>query len=60
MAGAYTIAIVSSETQEVCEKLGVPAVLRGLVSEVVVSAVVIEDHSAYAEAALLADDSRWL
>jgi hypothetical protein len=60
MAGPNTIAIVSSENLDVCEKLSIPAVLRGLVLEVVISAVVIENHSAYAEAAVSADDHRWL
>jgi len=60
MAGPNIMAIISSENLALGEKLGIPAALRGLVSEIVVSAVVIENHSAYADAALLADDHRWL
>jgi len=61
MAGETILTIVSSQNQEVCEKLGIPEALRGLSSEIVMSAVVIEDISAYGDAASnLADNSRWL
>ncbi|KAJ3004831.1 hypothetical protein NUW54_g4626 [Trametes sanguinea] len=48
-----------SENSALAQKLAVPAALLGKPDSVIVAHVSIEDHCAYAEAALHADNSRW-
>ncbi|OSC97102.1 hypothetical protein PYCCODRAFT_1419963 [Trametes coccinea BRFM310] len=53
------LVVCDSENSALAQKLAVPAALLGRHDSVVVVHVSIEDHSAYAEAALHADNSRW-
>lgn len=59
MVGTNTLVIVSSTNQEVCEILGIPASLKGLSGQVLCSAVLIKNHSAYADAVMSLADDRW-
>ncbi|KAI0670388.1 hypothetical protein C8Q78DRAFT_1035963 [Trametes maxima] len=53
------LVIFASENSGLGQKLGLPGPLLGLASSVVVAHVSIEDHCAYAEAAVHADNARW-
>jgi hypothetical protein len=59
MAGAEVLAFCSAENQSFGQRLNVPPALLGLSGSVLVSLVVIEDHSAYADAAVQVDAVRW-
>jgi len=58
MAGVEVLAFCSSQNM-LMKKLDVNSMLLGLPNTVLVSRVVIEDYSAYADAALRADNIRW-
>ncbi|KAI0336521.1 hypothetical protein GY45DRAFT_1357916 [Cubamyces sp. BRFM 1775] len=53
------LVMCASENSVLAQKLGVPGPLLGLASTAIVAHVGIEDHCAYAEAAVHADASRW-
>ena len=53
------LVMCASENSVLGQKLGVPGSLMGLASTAIVAHVGIEDHCAYAEAAVHADTSRW-
>ncbi|KAH9901369.1 hypothetical protein C8Q73DRAFT_752549 [Cubamyces lactineus] len=53
------LVMCASENSVLSQKLGVPGSLMGLASTAIVAHVGIEDHCAYAEAAVHADASRW-
>lgn len=57
--GSELLAMCSSDNATFGDKLKVPSSHRGLAGNVVVAHVVVEDHSAYAEAVVHADDTRW-
>lgn len=59
MAGVEVLAFCSSQHTLMSQKLNVPPMLLGLPNTVLVSRVVIEDYSAYADAAIHADSVRW-
>ncbi|KII88415.1 hypothetical protein PLICRDRAFT_124713 [Plicaturopsis crispa FD-325 SS-3] len=59
VAGGNVLAFSASENRAIGQRLGIPPVLLGLAGTVLVSCVAIEDVSAYAEAAMQADDIRW-
>lgn len=56
--GSHTLALCSSRSRQVGEKLGVFETLLGLADTVVISQVSIENHIAYAEFAFKAEDLR--
>ncbi|KAH9854226.1 hypothetical protein C2E23DRAFT_89037 [Lenzites betulinus] len=53
------LVMCASENSVLCQKLGVPAPLQGLVGTVILAHVSIVDHSAYVDATEYADNSRW-
>ncbi|KAI0831301.1 hypothetical protein BC628DRAFT_1462070 [Trametes gibbosa] len=53
------LVLCASENSILCQKLGVPAPLQGLVGTVVLIHVSIVDYSAYVDATEHADNSRW-
>lgn len=59
LAGQEVLAISFSGNKSAGQKLGVPEMLRGLSSTVIVSRVVIANHSAYADIACQAEHVRW-
>ncbi|KAH9951478.1 hypothetical protein B0H21DRAFT_888396 [Amylocystis lapponica] len=59
MAGTALVAMCSSENQVLGQKLGMPSTLVGLADGVLVAHVEIVGYSAYADAAIHADDVRW-
>lgn len=59
MAGVEVLAFCSSDSAPIAQRLNFPSALLGLPGSVLVSRVIIENYSAYAEAALQADGMRW-
>jgi hypothetical protein len=59
MAGIELLVFCSSRNVVLAERLKVPSALLGLAATVLVSHVVIENYSAYADAAVQADTIRW-
>jgi hypothetical protein len=59
MAGSEVLAFLSSENAFMGKRLQIPSNLLGLSGNVVVTHVVIEDHSAYGDAAVQAETVRW-
>jgi hypothetical protein len=59
VAGVEVLAFCSSQNVVLGKRLDVPPVLLGLPSTVLVSRVFIENYSAYADAAIRADNVRW-
>jgi hypothetical protein len=59
LAGHEVLVFWSSGNANVGQLLGAPEMLVGLYGTVVVSRVVIENHSAYADIACQAEHVRW-
>lgn len=59
MIGGNLLAFISPENNLLAHKLGFPATLLGLVENIVVSEVVIENDAAYCDAVMKADTARW-
>jgi hypothetical protein len=59
MAGAEVLAFCSSANSLVAQRLNMPSTLVGVHGDVLVSRVVIENHSAYADAVVQADADDW-
>jgi hypothetical protein len=59
MIGVEVLAFCSSQNLVMGQRLDVPSVLLGLQATVLVSHVIIENYSAYADAAVKADNVRW-
>lgn len=59
MAGVDLLAFCSSDNALMGQRLNVPAALLGLPGGVLVSRVIIENDSEYANAAFHADEARW-
>jgi hypothetical protein len=59
MAGVEVLAFCSSQNVILGQWLRMPSVLLGLPATVIVSRVVIANYSAYADAAVKADNVRW-
>ena len=55
MSGTQVLAFCSSENRDISNRLGVTPHLLGLSGCVLVAHVVIENHSAFAEAAMQSD-----
>jgi hypothetical protein len=59
MAGVNLLCFCSSENVVIGQRLEIPRSLLGLPDNILVSRVDIENYSAYGDAAIRADDSRW-
>ena len=59
MAGAEVLAFCSSENSLIAQRLNMPSALVGVPGNILVSRVVIENHSAYADAVVQADAVDW-
>lgn len=59
MAGVNLLCFCSSENALIGQRLDIPRSLLGLPGNILVSRVDIENYSAYGDAAIQADDSRW-
>jgi hypothetical protein len=59
VAGMDVLAFCSSNNPSIYQRLNMPPSLLGQQGEVLVSRVIIENHSAYADAAVNADSREW-
>ena len=60
MSGPSVLAFFSSENSLVSQRLNVPRNLSGISRSILVSHVIIENHSAYADTAIHAETTVWL
>lgn len=59
MAGVEIFAFCSADNALINQRLNIPSLLLGQPEDLLVSRVIIENYSAYADAALHADSRRW-
>jgi hypothetical protein len=59
MAGVEVLAFCSADNALICQRLNLSPSLLGHPKDLLVSRVIIENYSAYADAALHADSRRW-
>lgn len=59
LAGNHVLAFYSSANMTIGGQLGAPEMLLGLAETIIVSRVVIQNHSAYADVAVKAEHIRW-